>query len=50
MRYKNRVIQRTTYSTEGPEFIFDNEPGYCIFGVCKKFIRKLTDYFFAIIY
>ena len=26
----------------------DNEPGYCIFGVCNKFIRKLTDYSFTI--
>ena len=27
----------------------DNEPGDCIFVVCKKFIRKLKNYFFAII-
>ena len=27
----------------------NNEPGYCIFGVCNKFIRKLTDYFFTIL-
>ena len=28
---------------------FDNSPGEEIFGVCKKIIRKLTDYFFVII-
>ena len=27
----------------------DNSPREEIFGVCKKFIRKLTDYFFMII-
>ena len=27
----------------------DNVPGYGIFGVWKKFISKLTDYFFTII-
>ena len=27
----------------------DNRHGEYIFGVCKKFIRKLTDYFFMII-
>ena len=27
----------------------DNEPGDCIFGVCKSFIRKLMDDFFTII-
>ena len=26
----------------------DNEPGDCISGVCNKFIRKLTYYFFTI--
>ena len=36
MIYKNRAIERTTYSSEGPEFFFDNEPGYCIFGVLVK--------------
>ena len=25
----------------------DNESGSFIFGVCKDFVRKLTDYFFA---
>ena len=28
---------------------FYNEPGYCIFGVCNKFIWKLTDYFFIVL-
>ena len=27
----------------------DNEPGYCIFEVCKIYIRKLSDYFLTII-
>ena len=27
----------------------DNEPGDCIFGVCNKFIRNMTDEFFTII-
>ena len=27
----------------------DNEPGDCIFGVCKEYIRKLSDYCFTIL-
>ena len=28
---------------------FDNKPGDWIVGVCKYFVRKMTDYFFVII-
>ena len=27
----------------------DEKPRHCIFGVCNKFIRKMTDYFFIIL-
>ena len=27
----------------------DEKPGYCIFDVCNKFIRKMKDYFFMIL-
>ena len=44
----NRAIERITCSSEGLKKI-DKRPGEEIFGVCKNFIRKMTDYFFMIL-
>ena len=46
--YKNWSVEEITFSFEGLEKP-DLSPIEEIFGVCKTFITKLTDYFFTII-
>ena len=45
---KTQLLKQLHILVKAPKQI-ENEPGYCIFGFCKKIIRKLKSYFFTVI-